>query len=177
MPASHPDGRAARARRYRQAGVVYLVAGVAAVVLTLGAGLVPPLRSARGFLLVPGLLVVVALGLVVVFAPELWRWRWTETATRWLVRALAISSAGRTLLMVLSAAGLSVHVMRGGEPALFVVHGAPQPLFLTCAALTALIVLALGRAGWGGASQNCDSGRGLAARSRVDEGDAPRNES
>ncbi len=147
--AAAPPERAAAVRRYRLAGAVYLLAGSAAVALTLGADLVPPLRSARRFLLVPGLAVVVALGLIITLAPSLWRWPWAETATRWLVLALAVASTVRTLLFVLSAAGLTLHVVRGSDFELSVVHGNPQPLFLVCAALTVLIALALGRAGWG----------------------------
>lgn len=136
------------ARRFRQAGWTYLLAGAAVVVFTFTAGLVPPSRLPRLLLLLPGLGFVVLFGALIILAPRLWRWPWTIAVTRWLVRLLAVTNAGRTLLFLLNAAGLNVHLLRSSGPAFFVVRVNPEPLFLVNAGLTGAIVLMLARAGW-----------------------------
>lgn len=136
------------ARRYRQAGLTYLLGGAGVVAFTFAAGLVPAARAPRAFLLLPGLGFVVALGLLLTFAPTLFRFGLAEAATRWLARLLCVTSTGRTLLFLGNAAGLNVHFMRGGRPDFFVVTGDPKPLFLVCAALTGLIAAMLARAAW-----------------------------
>ena len=130
---------------------MYITAGAAVVVLTLILGLVGA-RLPRLLLLFPGLVFVVLFGLFIFLSPRLWRWRWTIAATRWLVRLLAFTNAGRTLLFVLNAFGLNVHVFRGTGPAFYIVRTDPNPLFLINAALMALITVMLARAGWDRAS-------------------------
>lgn len=93
-------------------------------------------------------LFVILFGALIILAPWLWRWPWTVAPTLWLVRLLAITNTGRTLLFLLNAAGLNVHVFRSSGPAFFVVRTAPEPLFLVNAALTGLITFMLARAGW-----------------------------
>jgi hypothetical protein len=137
-----PSGIAAR--KFREAGLVYLFAGSAVVVFTVLAGLVPASRTAQRFLLVVGLPFVVLLGVLLTSAQELWRWSWTVEPIRWLARLLTITNAVRTLLFLLNAAGWNVHVI----PRFFVLHTAPNVLFLVNVALMCLITVTLARAGW-----------------------------
>jgi hypothetical protein len=134
--------------RFCQAGWTYLLVGAAVVIFTLAAGLVPPSRLPRLFLLVPGLSFVVLFGVLILLSPWLWRWPWTVGPTRWLVRLLAVTNAGRCLLFLLNAAGLNLHIFRSSGPAFFVVRTDPQPLFLVNAGLTGFITLMLVRAAW-----------------------------
>ncbi|MFQ5854843.1 MAG: hypothetical protein ACE5LU_04260 [Anaerolineae bacterium] len=136
------------ARRFRQAGWTYLLAGAAVVIFTLAGGLVPPSRLPRLLLLLPGLGFVVLFGALIILAPRLWRRPWTVTPTVWLVRLLALTNAGRTILFLLNAVGLNVHILRSSGPAFFIVRTAPEPLFLVNAGLTGLITFMLIRAGW-----------------------------
>ncbi len=135
------------ARRFRQAGWTYLLAGTAVILFTLTAGLVPPSRLPRLFLLLPGLGFVILFGALIILAPRLWRRPWTVGFSRWLVRLLALTNAGRTCLFLLNAAGLNVHVFRSSGPAFFMVRTDPEPLFLVNAGLTGLIAVMLARAG------------------------------
>lgn len=139
-----------RARRFHQAGLTYLIAGVVVVTFTLAAGLVPPGRLPGLFLLLPGLGLVALFGVIIILAPTLWRWSWSVTPSVWLVRLLALTNAGRTLLFLLSAGGLNVHVFSSSGPTFFVVRSDPEPLFLLNAGLTGLIAAMLARAGWTG---------------------------
>lgn len=137
-----------QARRFRQAGLTYVIGGVAVVVFTLAAGLVPPSRLPGLAQLVPGLGFVIVFGTIIALAPTLWRWRWTLAPTVWLVRVLAVTNAGRTLFFLLSAGGLGIQVLPPSRQTLSVTSHDAEPLFLVNASLNGLITLMLARAGW-----------------------------
>jgi hypothetical protein len=133
----------ARARKFRQAGLTYTVAGALVVVFTLAAGLAGS-RLPRLALLLPGLFFVILFGVFIFCMPKLWRWRWTLSPSRWVVRLLSLTNAVRAMLFGLNAFGMNVHLFPGP----FVVRTEPNPLFLINAALMALITFMLARAGW-----------------------------
>ena len=143
----YPLDASSPARKFRQAGLVYLSAGAVVVAFTMLAGLVPPGRMGQVFLLRSGLGFVILFGLLITLSPELWRWRWTVAPTRWLLRLLTVTNAGRALLFLLNAFGLNVHMFsRSG--AFLVAHTEANPLFLVNAALMVGITFMLARAGW-----------------------------
>lgn len=134
------------ARRVSQAGLAYLVGGTAVVLFTATVGLSPALRQGRLFLLGPGLLFIALFGVALVAAPRLWHRPRSRRRTYALVRVLALSNAVRTLLFLLAAAGWNVHVMKDFRPALFVVRGGAEPLFLIDATVTGFIAFMMIRA-------------------------------
>ncbi|MBI2321324.1 MAG: hypothetical protein HYU88_04335 [Chloroflexi bacterium] len=137
-----------RAKRFRQAGLAYLLLGTLVVLVTLGAELAAPARQQNRLPLLLGLGFVALFGVAMLLAPRLWRWRWAEAVSVWLVRLLAVASVGRALFFLLHAAALSTPDREGLGQALTGGRPGMEPLFLLNASLTTLIALMLARAGW-----------------------------
>lgn len=137
-----------RAKCFRQAGLAYLLLGTLVVVVTLKAELAAPARQQDLLPLVFGLGFVAVFGAAMLLAPRLWRWRWAEAASVWLVRLLAVASVGRTLFFLLHAWALTAPDPDGLGQALAGGRPGTEALFLLNATLTALIALMLARAGW-----------------------------
>lgn len=145
--------------KFKQAGLVYLIAGLLVISFTFLTQLVPNSRVAATFLIFPGSFFVVVFAILVYVGPlprgappprHSWdarRLSAVSIAIQWVARTLAATNAVRAVLFLFNALGQNIH-LTFSPIRVFVVVSHAEPLFFVNAVLVALVAFMLARAGW-----------------------------